>query len=73
MAGKPAVADAGGGENMDIRSTQLKPQTVRGALAVVAGAVLATIGHFWFGVALAPSILMGVALAMSSPTLVGVR
>lgn len=40
------------------------------AQVFVCGAVLATIGHFWFGVALAPSILMGVALAMSSTAVV---
>jgi CPA2 family monovalent cation:H+ antiporter-2 len=36
----------------------------------VCAAVLAAVGHFWFGVAPALSILMGVALAMSSTAVV---
>ncbi len=36
----------------------------------VSTSVLAAIGHFWFGVAPAPSILMGAALAMSSTAVV---
>ncbi len=40
------------------------------AQVFVCGGVLASIGHFWFGVAAAPSILMGVALAMSSTAVV---
>jgi CPA2 family monovalent cation:H+ antiporter-2 len=40
------------------------------AQVFVCGGVLATIGHFWFGVTAAPSILMGVALAMSSTAVV---
>lgn len=40
------------------------------AQVAVCTAALATIGHFYFGVALAPSILMGMALAMSSTAVV---
>ncbi|PPD43931.1 MAG: potassium transporter TrkA [Methylocystis sp.] len=40
------------------------------AQVAVCTSVLAAIGHFWFGVAPGPSILMGVALAMSSTAVV---
>ncbi|MGJ0509567.1 MAG: cation:proton antiporter domain-containing protein [Methylocystis sp.] len=40
------------------------------AQVAVCGTVLAAVGHYWFGVSAAPSILMGVALAMSSTAVV---
>jgi CPA2 family monovalent cation:H+ antiporter-2 len=40
------------------------------AQVAICTAALATIGHFYFGVALAPAILMGMALAMSSTAVV---
>jgi CPA2 family monovalent cation:H+ antiporter-2 len=40
------------------------------AQVMLCTAVLATIGHLFFGVALAPAILMGMALAMSSTAVV---
>ncbi|MCX7899001.1 MAG: cation:proton antiporter, partial [Methylocystis sp.] len=40
------------------------------AQVAVSAAVLAAVGYYWFEVAIAPSILMGVALAMSSTAIV---
>ena len=40
------------------------------AQVLVSGAILASVGHFWFGLELAPAILMGAALAMSSTAIV---
>ncbi|MGA8169607.1 MAG: cation:proton antiporter [Methylocystis sp.] len=40
------------------------------AQVLVSGAALAAVGHFWFRLDLAPAILMGAALAMSSTAIV---
>jgi CPA2 family monovalent cation:H+ antiporter-2 len=40
------------------------------AQVAISTTVLAAVGHYWFGVSSAPSILMGVALAMSSTAVV---
>ncbi len=40
------------------------------AQVFVCAAALAVVGHFWFGLDLAPAILMGAALAMSSTAIV---